>query len=103
MADLNKIQDNSSYGGARKGAGRKPGVPAKKTQALQAAVEASGFTPLEYLLSVMRNEDAEPRERMSAALGAAPYIHAKLASIEVSGPDGGAIPVASRIELVALK
>jgi hypothetical protein len=101
--NLEKNQDKSSYGGARKGAGRKAGAATTKTREIANNAASSGLTPLEYMLSVMRNEDAEPRERMGAAMGAAPYIHPKLASIEHSGPDGGAIPVASRIELVALK
>ena len=103
MESLNKIQDNSSYGGARKGAGRKPGIPTKKTVELQRAVEESGITPLEYMLSVMRSVDTEPRERLAAAQSAAPYVHAKLASIELSGPNGGAVPLVARVELVALK
>ena len=90
-------------GGARTGAGRPKGQPNKKTAELQQAVAESGITPLEYMLSVMRNEGAEPRERMGAALGAAPYIHPKLASIEHSGPDGQPIPIATRITLEALR
>ncbi len=88
-------------GGARPGSGRKPGSPNKKTAELQAAVAESGITPLDYMLFVMRGVDNEPRERLSAAVAAAPYVHAKLASIELSGPEGGAIPF-ERIERVII-
>ena len=100
--NLENNQDKSSYGGARKGAGRKQGAATAKTREIANSAAAAGITPLEYMLSVMRDEDAEPRERMGAALGAAPYIHPKLSSIEHSGPDGGEIPIASRITLSAL-
>lgn len=80
-------------GGARPGSGRKPGSPNKKTAALQQAVTESGLTPLDYMLSVLRNEAGEPRERLNAANMAAPYIHAKLSSVELSGRDGGDIGV----------
>ena len=43
-------------GGKRPGAGRKPGTPNRITAELQAAVAASGETPLDYMLRVMRDE-----------------------------------------------
>jgi len=84
-------------GGARPGAGRKPGSPNKKTVELQKAVAESGLTPLDYMLSVMRDEINDPKERLSAANMAAPYVHAKLASVEVTGKDGA--PIASATEI----
>lgn len=76
--------NQSNKGGARSGAGRKPGAPNKKTQAVQEAVAASGETPLEYMLKLMRDITAEPAARLDAAKSAAPYVHAKLASIELN-------------------
>ncbi len=76
-------QSTSSKGGARVGAGRKAGQRNKKTAELVAAIAASGLTPLEYMLSVMRDESLDPKERMVAAQGAAPYTHSKLASLTV--------------------
>ena len=89
-------QSDSANGGKRPGAGRKKGVPNKRTAELQAQVEAQGITPLEFMLQVMRTEPdpsiEEPRElmaimmlRFEAAKSAAPYIHAKLTSIDLSG------------------
>ena len=69
-------------GGARPGAGRKPGQPNKKTAELVAAIEASGLTPLDYMLSVLRDEDRAFEQRFEAAKAAAPFVHARLSSIE---------------------
>lgn len=75
---------NNSRGGARPGAGRKKGAPNIRTRATQAAVENSGITPLEYMLQVMRDPATEPREKLNAAVAAAPYVHAKLSSVEMN-------------------
>lgn len=77
-------QSKGIKGGARPGAGRKKGEPNKRTAEVQKAVEESGLTPLQYLLSVMRDELAEPRERQVCAIAAAPYVHSKLSSIEMT-------------------
>jgi hypothetical protein len=69
-------------GGKRIGAGRKPGVPNKKTAALMAEVEASGLTPLDYMLKILRDERENFARRDWAAEKAAPYVHARLASVE---------------------
>lgn len=89
---INKSSTNSK-GGARPGAGRKPGAPNKKTQELQRAVESSGMTPLAYMLTVMRDEAEEPRQRLAAAQAAAPYVHSKLSSVELTGQDGGPVQI----------
>ena len=72
-------------GGARPGAGRKSGAPNKRTAALQEAVAASGITPLDYMLAVMRDENNPKDMRLDAANKAAPFVHAKLAAVEHSG------------------
>lgn len=72
-------------GGKRDGAGRKPGVPNKRTAETAAAVEASGLTPLDYMLSILRDPLMSPDARMDAAKAAAPYVHARLAAVEHSG------------------
>ena len=74
-------------------AGRKPGAATTKTREIANKASENGITPLEYILSVMRNDLSEPRERLSAAVAAAPYVHAKLASIELTGKDGGPLEV----------
>jgi hypothetical protein len=47
--------------------------------------EASGLMPLEYMLSVLRDVNQTNDNRMWAAEKAAPYVHAKLSAVEMSG------------------
>ena len=71
-------------GGARPGAGRKPGVPNKDTRELQAKVAASGIMPLDYMLKIMRNSKEDAALRFQAAKAAAPYLHATLSSVDMA-------------------
>lgn len=89
-------KSNTGKGGARVGAGRKKGAPNKRTQEIMAKVEATGITPLDYMLNILRTPDlpanakvmakiAHNNMRFEAAKAAAPYVHAKLASVEHKG------------------
>jgi hypothetical protein len=78
-------------GGKRPGAGRPRGSKAKKSQAIAIAAMAAGITPLEFMLRIMRDEAVDPLIRMDMAKASAPYMHARLASTEVSGPGGDAL------------
>jgi hypothetical protein len=69
----------------RKTGGRTKGTPNVKTAEQVAAVEASGLMPLDYMLGVMRNENEDAVRRLDAAKSAAPYVHARLSSIEHKG------------------
>lgn len=91
-----------SRGGKRAGAGRKPGAPNKATAARQEAVEASGLTPLDYLLSVMRDEAAPREERVDAANKAAPYVHPKLSSVDHRSSDGSMSPKPTTFDLATM-
>lgn len=62
--------------------GRQKGTPNKATAAKVAEIEASGLTPLDYMLSVMRDETNDRDTRLDAANKAAPYVHPRLASVE---------------------
>ena len=73
----------SSHGGSRPGAGRKPGKRNRKTTEVIKAIEESGLTPLDYMLSVLRDEEKPESVRLQAARDSAPYIHSKLQSLEV--------------------
>src|SRR5262245_53985760 len=77
--------------GYPKTGGRKKGTPNKATAAKAAAIAASGLTPLDYLLSVLRDEANPPALRIDAAKSAAPYVHPKLSAVELAGKDGGPI------------
>jgi hypothetical protein len=82
-----------SVGGKRAGAGRKPGSLTKKTREVAERAAAKGITPLEYLLSVMRDESQSLPIRLDAAKASAPYIHPRLNAIEHGGDGGGPINV----------
>jgi hypothetical protein len=48
-------------------------------------VSEGGETPLEFLLSVMRDKNNCLRDRTDAAKAAAPYVHPKLAQVTLGG------------------
>lgn len=64
--------------------GRPKGAPNKATAAKVAEIEASGLTPLDYLLSVMRSPDSDEARRVDAAKAAAPYVHPRLSNVEAN-------------------
>lgn len=87
-------------GGARPGAGRKKGSVAKvDAEARQKALE-QGETPLDYMLRVMRDTEQDPRRRDDMAKACAPYLHARLQSVEVTGDPDNPLEVINRIERV---
>lgn len=92
--DAEKIEKPTN-GGRRPGSGRKKGVPNKRSAETAAAAAASGITPLEFMLKNMRKRaprGATPAEKAAhiafvqqAARDAAPYVHARLSAVQVSG------------------
>jgi hypothetical protein len=64
--------------------GRKKGSLNKVTSEMKVAIAASGETPLDYMLRVMRDPKADAHRRDDMAKAAAPYIHPRLASLEQS-------------------
>lgn len=71
-------------GGARPNAGRKAGAATKKTKEIADQAAQDGITPLEFMLRIMRDTKSEQKDRMAMAVSAAPYIHARLSSIEMN-------------------
>lgn len=69
----------------QKTGGRQRGVKNKASVAREQAIQASGLTPLEFMLTLLRNEQLDQLTRFEAAKAAAPYVHPKLASTEVKG------------------
>jgi hypothetical protein len=108
-------------GGKREGAGRKAGTPNKpkvkprsefKPRKLSAERLAAQLdvtpekAPLAFLLAVMRDElmdkEGQPIEvkfsqRLTAAIQAAPYVHPRLASVEVKGDPAQPLTIQSEI------
>lgn len=68
-------------GGARPGAGRKRGSVSQRAVDVAAKAMSEGLTPIEYMLSIMRNEDADPKDRGWAAEKVAPYLHPRPAPV----------------------
>lgn len=83
----------SKHGGRREGAGRKPGSITKRSREIAEKAAREGMTPLEFMLDMLRDDNADIKDRMWAAEKAAPYVHAKLASVEHKGDDGGPLQV----------
>jgi hypothetical protein len=66
-------------------AGRKPGTPNKRSNALaqaSAAAILTGLTPLDFMLGIVRDPSKDERLRLDAARAAAPYLHPKLQNID---------------------
>lgn len=85
-------------GGKRIGAGRKPGGRNKKSREIADRAAAEGVTPLEVMLKAMREHYDAKRYDLAASIAkdAAPYMHPRLASVEMSGdPDS---PIIHRVE-----
>lgn len=92
----NKAMDESNLAPKKpRIGGRQKGTPNKKTVAQALEARASGITPLEFMLKQMRKpyprnatlaqRQAHDAQRMQAARDAAPYIHARLSAVQVSG------------------
>lgn len=75
----------------KKTGGRKKGSLNKRNQEIAEQAIKDGITPLEVMLKAMRMKADEGDWTGAAAIAkdAAPYMHARLASVEQTGPNGG--------------
>lgn len=80
----NNQAKSNGRGGRRPGSGRKVGSVTKRTREIADGALASGLTPLDYMLTILRDETQEDAARFEAAKAAAPYVHAKLASVDAT-------------------
>lgn len=46
---------------------------------------ANDLSPVDYMLSILRDETQSQGDRMDAAKAAAPYLHARLSGVKHSG------------------
>ncbi len=88
----------AGYGGAIPGAGRKPGGANRINDEARRAALKGGMSPLEYLLKIMRDENQDDARRLDAAKAAAPYVHAKLTAMTLSGEGGGPVEVVTKAQ-----
>ncbi len=70
-----------NHGGKRDGAGRKKGALTKRTQEIAAQASANGVTPLEHMLKVLNDPEADEKRRDQMAIAAAAYVHPRLAAV----------------------
>ena len=80
-------------GGKRAGAGRPQGAVAKVSAEARKKAAAEGVTPLDYMLSVMRDSEADVKRRDAMAVAASPFLHPRLSNVEHKGEGGGPIKV----------
>src|SRR5215472_1226822 len=66
----------------RKTGGRQKGARNRATAEARAAAEATGILPLDNMLGVMRDANADPKRRDAMAMAVAPYLHPKLSPID---------------------
>lgn len=81
--------------GQKTGGGSRKGIPNKATKAREELIAASRLTPLEYMLTVLESPEASEADRKWAAQNAAPYVHARLSSVEAN--HSGSIDVRSKL------
>ena len=85
-------------------AGRPKGSKTRYSTTLQRQMlQSDSPTPLEYLVSVYTDESNSLRERLDAAKAAAPYVHPRLSTVEVSSKpwDGDARSISNE-DLMAI-
>lgn len=98
------VEKIKKRGGARPGAGRKmseerKAIIAAADEARRAALaDTTGETPLQYMLRVMRDQEADTRRRDNMAIAAAAFMHPKLSSTEHSGNGDKPIVTKTTIE-----
>ena len=103
---------SGSKRGERRG-GRQKGPPNKITAKREAEIAASGLTPLDYMLGIVRAETppgldvsvAIAREtlRFEAAKAAAPYCHPRLQAVTLGGDPENPIKLDNMSELEAAR
>lgn len=72
-----------AHGGKRDGAGRPAGAITRRTREVAELAASDGLTPLDYMLAVLRDDEAAKEDRMWAAEKAAPFVHPKLAAVSL--------------------
>lgn len=103
-------------GGARPNAGRKRGAltfeaslkekikaeaKAEAVKEVVREVRKKGDTPLEYMLSVMRDDTVDNKRRDAMAAAAAPYLHPRLSNATLNVKNTGSLRELTTDELIA--
>src|SRR5947208_2483363 len=83
--------------GLPKSGGRQKGAVDKIKR--EAILAAQGITPLDYMMTLVRNEEEEKAVRLDAAKAAAPYVHARLQAVTLGRDPENPIKLDNRSEL----
>lgn len=79
---------------SKPGPGRPPGAATKLDRELrERALKGSKETPLDYMLRILADPKVTPQRRDDMAKAAAPYLHARLNAVTVTGQGGGPLQV----------
>jgi hypothetical protein len=86
----------------RKTGGRQKGARNRATAEARAAAAVAGILPLDYMLEVMRDPKADHKRRDAMAMAAAPYLHARLSTIDakLEPAAAGPLPQIVQVEFV---
>lgn len=85
----------TQHGGYRPGAGRKKGASTALNEKARVEALDSGESPLAFLLRAMHDDKADFGTRLDAAKAAAPYVHARLSSVDMTSKTDGTLKVIS--------
>ena len=66
----------------KKTGGRQKGTRNKLTARREAEIAASGLTPLDYMLRILRDENEDRCRRDEMAKAAAPYCHSRFSTVD---------------------
>src|SRR3954467_9387820 len=72
-------KSNAMRGGERPGAGRPKRSMQPRRDRMMTALASGRLSPLDYMLAVMNDPDADPARRDRMAVAAAPYVHVRAA------------------------
>src|SRR3954453_20561539 len=76
-------KSNAMRGGERPGAGRPKRSMQRRRDRMTTALASGRLSPLDYMLSVMNDPDADPARRDRMAIAAAPYVHVRAADAKL--------------------
>jgi len=84
----------------RKTGGRRKDARNRATAEARAAAKATGIMPLDYMLLLMRDANADNKRRDAMATSAEPYLHSKLSAIDAKLAGASETPVSATVRFI---